>query len=261
MSTWYDGRERLIPRDFYLRVAQGLEPGWSFIEKFGENPDVDGGPADIWSQGGLYNWSTAADIDSISSSNVADAQSITVIGQALDYSEVIQTVVLNGQNRVALTTPLFRVYRAFNASGSDLAGNVYIYKNGAITLGVPDVPADIRAKIATTVHAIAPNQTEMAIYTIPLGKVGFFLGYFNSINNSTAGNHATFVWRSRQPGGVFRVQSRISTLGAGSSIWNHQYPIALEPLPAGTDIVISVDETALSNTACAAGFTVLLKEV
>jgi hypothetical protein len=244
------------------KVAMGLVPGWSSIEKFGENSSVQTtGPEDIWSQGGLYTYSSSTDIDQISSSSALDTQTITIIGQTLDNTEVKQQAVLNGQNKVALATPLFRVYRAYNVSGTDLAGDVYIYVDGPIVGGVPSTIADIRAKIATTVHPIPPNQTEMALYTVPKGKQGFFYSWYLSMNNIIAGNFATFVWRLRYPGEVFRVQSRIACIGAGDSHWTYTYPFPSDPIPAGSDIAISVDFVDSNNTQCAGGFTVALQDM
>lgn len=244
-----------VLNEFYLRVAQGVEPGYSFIEKFGENPDVNGVMEDVWSQGGMYVYSTTADIDTISSSNIGDGQQITIVGQLADNTEVTQTATLNGQSKVTLSTPLFRVYRAFNIGSTDFAGDVYIYPDTAIVTGVPTNPAFIRVKIISD-----SNQTEMALYTIPKGKQGFFLGGYVSMNNSLANNFATFTWRLRLLGQVFRVQSRISCTGSGASHWAYHYDIPNGPIPAGTDIVVSVDEVGTANTACAAGFTILLQD-
>lgn len=240
----------------------GIEPGWSAVEKFGENPDVNGTHEDVWSQGGIYTYSTSADIDTISSSAVGDTQDILIIGQTLDNAEVAQTVTLNGQNKVVLPIPLFRVYRAFNMGTTDLVGNVYIYVDTPIAGGVPILLTEIRAKIATTAHNISSNQTEMALYTVPKGFRGFFIGGYVSMNNLQAGNFATFVWRLRLKNEVFRVQSRIACIGAGSSHWDYKYgvPVPQDGIPAGADIMISVDEVGSANTACAGGFTILLQK-
>lgn len=239
----------------------GLEPGWTSVEKFGENSDVNGTQEDVWSEGGVYTYSTIADIDTISSSSPMDTEDILIIGQTLDNTEVTQTVTLNGQNKVVLPTPLLRIYRAYNDGSNDLIGDVYTYVDTPIVGGIPTLKSEIRAKIATTAHNIPPNQTEMALYTIPKGFRGFFIGGYVSMNNLQAGNFAIFVWKLRLKNKVFRVQSRIACIGAGSSHWNYQYgvPVAQDGIPEGTDIAISVDEVGTANTACAGGFTILLQ--
>jgi len=97
------------PPDWSLKVAKGLVPGHTFVEKFGENPDVDTGtvPEDLWSHGGLYTFSTTADIDSIGSTSVADTQEITVQGLDADWDLITQSVNLNGQTRVAMVWAAF----------------------------------------------------------------------------------------------------------------------------------------------------------
>ena len=247
-----------VGADFLLRVSQGLEPGYSFIEKFGENPDVDTGtdPEDVWGFGGVYTYSTTADIDTVSSSSAADTQDVTIVGQTADNVEVTQTVTLNGQNKVTLGTPLYRVYRMFNMGNVDIAGIMYCYVDGAITAGVPNTDADVRAVIID-----GNNQTEMAIYTIPAGKQGFFLGGY--VAQSRGGNSAVtqFTWRLRTPGTVFRVQSRIACVGQGNSSWQYKYPIPVGPIPAGSDIVLRVEEVGANDTGAAGGFTILLEDI
>ena len=252
-----DGQEINDSCDFITRIGLGMEPGWSFIEKFGENPNVGTltDPEDVWDYGGIYTWSTAADIDTISSSDASDTQDIVIIGQTLDNTEVTQTATLNGQNKVTLSTPLYRVYRMYVDDSTDLAGYCYCYVDGDITDGVPDTASDVRAVINN-----GNNQTEMCIYTIPAGKQGFFLGGYVSMNKSS-GNYAIFTWRLRNRGKVFRVQSRIACIGTGNSNWRYKYPTPVGPIPAGTDILIRAEEVEANNTGCAGGFTILLQDI
>lgn len=71
-------------RDFYLSVAMGLVPGYSFIEKFGENPDIDSGGTfeDIWDGGALYVNPTAASLHNVVSSLAADTGTLVSSGTA-----------------------------------------------------------------------------------------------------------------------------------------------------------------------------------
>lgn len=252
------GRQLVASQDFLTQVGLGNVEGWSYVEKFGENPDVNTAtdPEDVWGFGGLYNFSTDADIDTVSSSNAGDTQDIVIIGQTADYTEVTQTVTLDGQNKVTLGTPLRRFYRAYNDGATDLAGTVYIYVNGDITDGVPDTDADVRGLVVN-----GDNQTEMAIYTIPKGKQGFFLGGYVAISRGLTTSAADFTWRLRLPGKTFRVQSRIACVSTGRSSWDYKYPIPVGPLPEGTDILLRVESVTANNTGCAGGFTILLQDV
>ncbi len=239
--------------DFLFEVGRGLIPGYSTMNKFGENPDIDTGtdPEDVWDYGGEYTYSTTADIDTISSSNAGDTQTTTVIGLSADYQEVSQTVVLNGQSKVSLTTPLIRIYRAYNSANTDYAGDVYIYVDGTISGGVPSTAADVRAMIRN-----GHNQTLMCLYTVPAGKTAYFLGGYVATTKSNA-TTATFTWRARPYGGVFQVKSKIAVIGSGSSSWQYHYSVPV-PLPEKTDIAIKCEEVESNNTGAAGGFDLVL---
>ena len=64
-----------------FRIAQGLEPDKQILSKNGVNPDISttSDPEDVWDNGGIYIWSTTADINRLSSSNDNDTVTITVI--------------------------------------------------------------------------------------------------------------------------------------------------------------------------------------
>ena len=100
-----------------VAIALGQIPGYSSVNKFGENPDVDTGtgPEDVWDYGGMYTFSTSADITQISSDDNSDTQVLTVIGLNSAWAEVTQTKTLTGTTPATLDTPLIRVYRAYNS--------------------------------------------------------------------------------------------------------------------------------------------------
>ena len=239
--------------DFPLEVSRGNVSGYSFVEKFGENPDIGTGtdPEDIWSFGGIYTFSTTDDIDRLSSSSASDTEDITIIGLDTNWTEVTQVITLTGQTPVALTTDLMRVSRMYNSNGTDLVGTVYCFVNGATSSGVPDTDADVRAIIS-----IGVGQTEMCIYTVPSGKTGYFYGGYVSLSR-TGNNEAIFTSRVRTFDGVFRVVSRIACIGTASSSWQYQYPIPI-PIPAKTDILLRCDEVDANGTGVSGGFTILL---
>lgn len=255
------GKLDLMPRDadknemdwrnFLLRVAAGLVPGFSFVNKFGENPDIDTGTAeDVW-YAGLYTFSSSADIDTISSSDAGDDQVVEIQGLDANWALVLQNATVDGRNKVTLETPLIRVFRVKNLGTTDMAGQLYCYVNGDITDGVPDTAADIRAVINAD-----DNQTEMAVYTVPAGKTGYLLSHY--CNGSRTGNNAAIcTLRRRSPGGVFRVLYRTSIIGTGDNSDEKELPIP-EPVVAKTDILWRVDAVTANNSGIAAGFSILL---
>lgn len=67
---------------YYLKVALGEIKGESFIEKFGENSDIDSGGTfeDIWDGGGTYVNPTAASLHDVVSSLAADTGTLVSSG-------------------------------------------------------------------------------------------------------------------------------------------------------------------------------------
>lgn len=246
-------------KDWFQRVAEGEFSNYSTMEKFGENPEVTTStdPEDVWDGGGIYNFSTTADIDSIVSSNGTDTQDITIVGLDASWLEVTQTITLTGQTAAALTTSLIRVYRAYNIGSTDIAGQIYIFTTGTSASdnsGVPNDLTEVRAQIND-----GNNQTLMCIYTIPAGKTGYFWGGYVSVaGGGVATTFATFTWRARVFGGVFAVKSRISCPTDGRSAWDYTYKIPLM-LPEKTDVLIRCEEVS-ATLAVNGGFTVLLKD-
>lgn len=243
--------------DWFQKLAEGEIPGYSSIEKFGENPSITTAtdPEDIWDGGGIYTFSNTANIDSISSSNDGDTQDVMIWGLDTNWDEVIQTVTLTGQATATLGTSLIRIYRMVNIGTTDISGNVYCYINGAtVAVGVPTTATDIRAIINN-----GNNQTLMCIYTVPAGKTGYFWGGYVSISRGPASTASTdFTWRARLFGSVFAVKSRICAMSSGSSAWNYTYKVPMA-LPEKTDIIIRCEEVSATVGVCG-GFTVLLKD-
>ena len=240
---------------FPLAVARGLIPGVTHVNNFGENPDIDTAtdPEDVWDFGGVYNFSTTDDIDSISSSDAGDTMVITVEGLALDYTKVSQNVTLTGQTRAALATKLIRVNRAFMVGNVSVVGTVSIYENTALTAGVPTDTTKIRAQILAE-----NNQTLMAIYTVPLAKTAYMLRYSAGLSrgNATA-VVADFILQIALFGEKFRIKDRKAAMSAGQSDIPHIFLIP-EVIPAKSDIKIKCDRVTADNTSVFGGFTLLL---
>ncbi len=108
--------------------------------KFGRNDNISTSEEMVWLQGGTETLATGNDIDTISSSNSGDSQSVVVEGHTLSGSDltfVVQSATLNGQNKVTLSTPLYRSTRIYNNDSTDFAGTIYVYEDTAISSGVP----------------------------------------------------------------------------------------------------------------------------
>jgi len=243
----------IITESFEVAVSKGKIPGHTVVDKFGENPDVDSGtvPEDITELGGVYVYDPddTAPIISLVSDDPLDNQLIGVLGQDVGRNEIYQEIQLNGNIRVALDTPLWRIYRKSNEAniGNNINGNVYSYTS------INDVPltAEIRSIIAN-----GNNQTLMAVYTIPLGKVGFLyrgeLGLSRKINGS-----ASASYYSRRLGKVFKVKKRVAISVNGSSLYQ-DYRSFPDIIPSGTDIKLTIEDVSTNDLGTFGTFDVLL---
>ena len=252
---------QMFTSDFLIEVSKGNVPGHTLDRKFGSIDSIQADtPADVWEYGVTsgaerYTFSAdgVADIDTMSSSSGSDTVIMTIIGLDADGEPVTQSKALTGQTKVTLDTPLWRVNRAYNSNGIDLVGNVYIYVDGAITLGVPNDVTTVRGYVSA-----GEGQTLQTIYTVPAGFTAYFMGLESSI---TKGVGATVVTanlrgRTRDFGRVFRTQDEFTLISSGSSGRVLRFPIAL-PFAAKTDFCPIVDVSA-NDVGASWAFTILL---
>lgn len=245
----------IINSSINLEVAMGNVSGMSFIEKFGRNRDVDSGTEEpIWDGAGAYTFSTVADIDSISSSEVADRQTLEIQGLDSSWDLVVQEKALTGSTTATLDTPLIRVFRAKNVSDDALTGDAYVYVDSTTAGGIPSDAAKVRAKILAGV-----NQTNMAIYTVPNAKTGYLTKWYASILRSSGvtGVAADVDIFRRELNGVFRSTQPIGIQNTGLGVFQYEFPYPLS-LAAKTDIVVRAIPTAAADVS--AGFTILLED-
>lgn len=241
--------------DFLLEVSKGNVPGHSSVQKFGRNFDIDTAtdPEDCASQGGTYTYLASGQTLYASSSNAGDGQQVTVEGLSGGWNEQNKTVTLNGQNQVAIDGTWIRMFRAWNDDSTDLAGDIYIAETDTLTGGVPDTASKIKAKIN-----IGFAQTLMALYSVPLAKTAYILGWYSSIEGaSPAGLRAANSLRVREFGKVFRVKNTHSLFDNGTSYIYHAFR-AFPPYPAKSDIVITVDQVTANGADIAGGFDIIL---
>lgn len=196
-----------------LAVMEGGVPGWHAVERSGANPEIDTGtvPETLWDGGGLYTYSTTADIDTLSSSDPVDTQTLLVEGLDANWDVVTQYAILTGTTKVTLTTPLIRLFQITNIGATNIAGTVYCYVDCATTTpGVPDVVANIRGEILD-----GNNITRMAMWTCPAGHEAHFFGGSSQIIK-TGDRAAVVAVLLRLYGGVFTTRIQL-VLNAGAA--------------------------------------------
>lgn len=231
----------ITKNDLELAINLGMMEGYTVVDKFGANFAITAltDPEDIWEGGGLYPYDAPGSAPIVSIiSTLADVQPIEIQGLDINGDLVTQTITLTGNTRKALDTPLWRVFRMENVGTVDIAGVVYCYTG---TGGVPAI-GNQRALITG-----ATNQTLMALYTIPKGKVGFlYRGEFGVEYSSSPGAAQQYLrasYQSRRVGKVFKVKKIVTliTQGGSSYIDKRSFP---DIIPALTDIKLNAIEVS-----------------
>lgn len=241
-----------------MYAGMGQIDGFSIVEKFGHNSDIDIGsaPADVWLAGSNFPGQPIADSEKVelvsdSSDDAAagtGARTVTIMGLDDDWAEQSETVTLDGTTPVDSDGTYRRVFRAFVAtagSGATNAGRI-ITRHTTTTANVfCHIPAGLA-------------QTGLAAYTIPADKTGYLLGYhFQLTRSNGAAGSAMVTLRTREQGGVYRARD-ILELTTGANFDKQLYgPISL---PAKTDIKVTVDSVSDNNSKVGAQFTILLED-
>lgn len=235
-----DGRLVQAEREIYQTFGDlvSIDQKAKTLTKFGKSAALGTTRETVWTVGGMETYVNTNSIDSISSSSANDNEEIllechTVTGTGEDqqFTFLVQTVSLNGQNRVALPIPVARVSRVFNNNGTELEGAVYVYENTAIVGGVP---SDL-----TKVHAQVPlgfQQSFKAATTFSNEDYYVLTGGFGSVTykQSAAVN---FYLEFRQAGRVFREGAAVSANSAGGA-----WQVDLDPaiiIPKNSDVRIT----------------------
>lgn len=242
-----------------LLCNMGRIPGYDKIDKFGENPQVDTTtfPEDIWEGGGLYNYDDfgTAPIERVVSNNSADTGIvIPVEGLAIDGSYVSQDVTLTGTTPVVLDTPLWRCFRMGHDSATAVTGVVYAYIGTTAPTAVPPAAADAQTR---AIINNGNNQTLMALYTIPLGKVGFLFRGELGVSRQQAAGEARCAYYSRRLGKSFTVKKRVNLSNSGTSIYSDYRPFP-DTIPALTDIRLTVEEVSQNGIGLFGTLDILL---
>jgi len=239
---------------FELQVARG-QIAWHYdVHKFGFNPDIDDSLETVWAQGGLYSYLAAATQLSVSSSSTDDtsagtgARTVTLSGLDANYSEISETVTLNGQTAVTTTNSYLRIFRmVVNSAGSggENAGVIYA-GTGTVTSGVP------ANKYATI--AIGDNQTLMAIWTVPANHTAYLLQTDVTVATTKNNKYCTASLVARPYGEVFQVKDRFVKAESQTTL-TYSLPLEFEEK---TDIEYrAIGDSAGADIAISAAFEIV----
>lgn len=185
-------------------------------------------------------------ITHVASEDDGDTGSLVVEGHTISGSDltfVVQTVTLAGNTKTPLSTPLARATRAYNATGTEWAGPIYVAEDVTFSGGTPQT--------ATAIHLVisaGEQQSFKAATTISASDYWIITEVFGSILKKTAG-FVDFRLEVRESGGVFRpaVNWAASSAGAASILLPINPPLIVPP---NSDVRITA--LADATATCAA---------
>lgn len=162
-------------------IASGFIGGYSIVNRFGFNPDIDNGQSeDVWEHGGDYTGfpGITPELVAVSSSDANDSsagtgcRSITIFGLDADFNSKNENIALNGLSNVSSVGTYSRVFR------------VQCLTAGSALINV----GDVTAKYATTASVVfarmaaGKGNSQGSFYTIPAGHTGYLISYTVQLN-------------------------------------------------------------------------------
>lgn len=241
---WIPEQISTISSEYILANAK------SFINKFGNNPDVSQAvsttaPETIWDGSTEYEFppNSATGIQ-VKSNNTGDTQDIVIQGLDENFLEKTWSGTLNGSTEVNVDGSWTRVFRAYNNDTSGFVGDINIHASGDDTKPYAKILND-------------NNQTLMSIYTIPADCTGYLTKYQATAHNPQSASEIgyTLHMKTREFEKVFRVQSITS---AGTSHEVTKEFIFPNMLPPKTDIIFDVVSANGNNGSIDVEFNIAL---
>jgi hypothetical protein len=214
---------------FDLQVARGQIMGHSTVNIYGYQSSVTTSSIPIWENASAYTYpGSAATMHLVSTVNTGDdkgGSTITINGLDANYSQISETLTLNGTTNVTTTKSYLRINSMVVATGNP---------TGVITL------KDLTD--TTTYAQIAANfgRTQMAIYTVPAGYT-FFLSRVDAYSSATGSSADYIQYRNR----VALVNGTVSyTQQAPFVNWYHAQRVMPRPFAEKSDIQLQAKTSA-----------------
>jgi len=240
--------------DSEISITSGLFTGYSIINKFGYNSDIDTGstPEDIWEGNGLYTGFPDSTVETISvvstsaddASSGTGARTIRISGLDTDYNVQSETITLNGLTPVNSVGQYRRVHTATISSVGTLGVN-----QGIITVKHTTTTANIFLAMQ-----IGRNQTNCSAYTVPAGYTAHMRNIHIASESTTANHIQGNIWtrsyqmpfRSRRP--FFATSSyRLYDVIYGGLVFTEK-----------SDIILRVAFCSATNVAVNGGYDLIL---
>lgn len=236
-----------------LLIAEGLFDGFSIVNKFGRNPDVDtsGLPEDIWGGDGVYTgFASAAETLSVVSSSANDAsagtglRTLRITGLDANYNVLQETVTLNGLTPVTTTSAFLRAHTVTALTAG----------SGGVNAGTITVTQSTTTTNVMLIIDAGTNQSYNSAYTIPAGYTGYLRRVTSQIRGNTVSTVNCNLW-TRPFGSVFRARRPFTS--ATSYVWKDEIYGGLV-LTEKSDIVIRATACSANNTELTGGYDLIL---
>ena len=234
-----------------INISAGLVDGYSYVEKFGMNIDVDGNKETIWDVGGIYTYIGTAETVAITSTSGNDsaagtgARTVEVQGLNSSYAVVTETLTVGG---AASTTEFLRVFRAVVITAGSSGVN-----EGTVSITSSDT-STVLAQIGidgTGANAAGRGQTFMALYTVPAGKTAYLTQWTVGCGKQNTDAVATFL--ARPEGGAWNAKDIITV---SATTYAKDYKIPLQ-FTEKTDIEVRAYSTT-NNSLVSSTFNLIL---
>jgi hypothetical protein len=190
----------LLTNRFDLAVAAGLVEGATPLTKFGVNAAAPLSTIDLWDVGGDYTFLTAAETLQLSSDDADDnaagtgARTVEIFGLDANYDAISEIVTLNGVVPVLTANQYIRCNRMIIRTAGSNGG-------AEGTVVTETAGGTIQAQVNNGF-----NQSLMAIWTVPAGKV-FIIKYTEA--SIGKGKEGLFELKVRPPGEVFQTKKAL----------------------------------------------------
>lgn len=245
-----DQINRSIQTSNELDIGFDLVNGRGRVAALGNNPDIDAGPEDVWTGGGLYPWMTGATSLEILSSSVNDAaagtgaRTVLINGLDASYNPLSQLLTLNGTTAVAVPTQLFRIQSALimsAGSGGVNAGDITIRDAGAGT--------------ARAVLQLGYGITKQSQFTVPTGFTLSVNSILSCINRPSTARDSTIAIFIQSQSGFYRMPLEFSVDG---NPYRHDGVPGII-VPEKTDFGLRCTYVSAANTDLTAAWLGILK--
>jgi len=247
-KTYYSLLESIGPEKRVLS-ALGVMPGTATNVKFGANFDInaDGNEHTLWVCGdGAYHGFTLTTAKTLTvvSDDATDtiagigAQKVKIFGLDLNLLEIDEELEMNGTTPVSTTKQYMRINRMYVSQGGssgNAQGDIYL-KDGT----------DPMACVISSY-----NQTLQSIVTIPADKYGVIPGFTTTVYKKSGAavaiKEVEFIYKAREPGGVFRTQIIYGQRSDFSQVLGHfTLPFVFPPK---TDLVVNTKTNTADSAA------------